>query len=373
MQQKAGQYITAKESQENPGERRTAHEVERDYQQQQQQKVAWISRFFGQFGDEVTIFAGLICNPETQKKEFKDFQKDLEENDEITPELLKKLADQPQGQLIEDMTQKRTQTMVQAAPMIKASPFWDQYGFEKELATRMLGKEIVDKYMNKQGIDPNNELKQMRMQIEENDTIRNGGSIPVADDDHHPTHLKWLVTDLDRSEPGIDAKVKSGQILDEPQVLDNHMAAVKHGDAHVQKWEQQATANKNQTEIQGAEKFKKRLEQSSAKADLWLKQAKQAKDAKEAQAKEAASQPVLPQMMGQGQPQGGGQPMSPDLLKSWINHYDIMRQIEELSGLTPHQENGAKPVPSGSAASSQPPSSNRLENTLTPQAGDVTQ
>jgi len=356
-QQKAGTYIVSKPSQYNvQGGKKTAHEVERDWQKEQQDKAAWLKRFFGQFGDEVSMIARKVGTPDTRDEEAKKFQKDLEESDGITKELLKKLVEQPQGQMIEDMTQKRTQTMVQAMPQVQASPFWDHYGFEREVATRTIGKETVDKYMNKNGIDPNSELKNLRQQMDENGMIRNGDSPPVADDDHHPTHLKWLVTDLDKSEPKIDQKVKSGEILQTPEVLDNHQTAIKHGDAHVEKWERQAQIRNAGEELKQAGQFKGRLAQSQQKQDAWLKASKDRKDRMEKQQAEQAQQQqqILPQLM-QGMGATQVRPIDPDVLKSYVNHFDILPnwlkpQVVEASGfqVPPNANdgngNGEKPL-----------------------------
>lgn len=354
-QQKAGTYLVAKPSQFNVQGKKTAHEVERDFQKEQQDKAAWLKRFFGQFGDEISMIMRKVGAPDTRDDEAKNFQKDLEENDGITPELLAKLIDQPQGQLIEDMTQKRTQAMTQALPMVNASPFWNHLTYEKEVATRTLGKETVDRHFVKNGIDPNDELKNVRQQMEENGMIRDGDSPPVADDDHHPTHLKWLVTDLDRSEPKIDQKVKSGEILQTPEILDNHQTAIKHGDAHIQKWENHAAQMNNQEDAKTAAQFKGRLAQSQQKQDGWLKSSVDHKQKQEQAQQEQQQQPQLQQLMQGMGGQAQAPRIDPELLKAFVNHYDklpdeLKRQVEIASGFQPVEkatnssENGEKPL-----------------------------
>jgi len=359
-QQTAGQYILSKPSQEGPNKDRTAHEVERDWQQQMKQQMAWLKRFFGQFGDMMTMIAGKAGSPDTSDEEAKKWQEDLADNDGITPELLKKLVEQPQGQLIDDMTQSRTNAMVQALPMVQASPNWDHVGYEKEVSIRMLGKETVDKYFKSGAVDPNDEAENMSQQLDENDAIRLGGSRPVSGRHNHKVHLKTLVTALDSSEPKIDQKVKSGQILQEPEILDNHQTAIKHGDAHVAMWEKQASITKNQAELQLANQYKGRLEQSQQKLDAWLKTAAEMKkQLQDRQAEEAKQPPPPPPQNGQKPP------MDEDLLKAWVTHYkdlpeEMKRQVEEASGFTP-VNNAAPPTPNGS------------ENPLTASRQGVTQ
>jgi hypothetical protein len=360
-QQVGGQYILSKPSQEGPNKDRTAHEVERDWQQQMKQQMAWLKRAFGQFGDMMTMIAGKAGSPGTGDEEAKEWQEDLEENDGITPELLKKLVNQPQGQLIDDMTQSRTNAMVQALPMVQASPNWDHVGYEKEVATRMLGKETVDKYFKENATDPNDEIENTNQQLDENDAMRNGGSRAVSGRHNHRVHLKWLVTALNSAEPKIDQKVKSGEILQTPEILDNHQTAIKHGDAHVAEWQKQAEATKNGAEMKESEQFKGRLEQSQQKLDGWLKAAvEMKKKMQEQQQADQQQQPPQPQQNGQA-PKGQ---MAPDLLKEYVKHLpdlpiDIQIQIETLSGLNPSKEPAAR--------------KNGSEKPLTPQRQGVTQ
>jgi hypothetical protein len=338
-EQKFGQYIAQKPSRVDPKKEKTATETRVEEKQDMQTEAAWLKRLFGQFGDEVSLIARKAGDPSSRDDEAKAWRKDLEDNDGITPELLKKLVNQNQGQMIEDLTQQRTVALIQAAPFIMQSQFFDKYKYQRELATRTIGKELTDRFMFKNGIDPNDEAAQINYQLMENDTIRNGGSLPAVANHDHRSHLKTVVGTLDRSEPRLEAKVKDGSALQEPELIDNWEALVKHGDGHVHHWGQQAAAVKNEDELKEVGGFKNRLAQSDKKIQKALEDLKAQKKQREG---EMAKRPQM--MPG---PQGPGQQMPMELLKAWVAHYkelkpDLQRQLEIMSGMKPHQGgNGA--------------------------------
>lgn len=355
-EQSFGQYIPQKPSQTDPHKEKTATEITTEARRDEISRSQWLKRHFKQFGHEMTLIAKKAGDPDTSDTEAKAWQEDMAEKDGITPELLKKLVNQPQGVIVQDMTQELTGKMVQALPMIRQSPNWDQNGVEKEVSTRVLGKEFVDRYYRPAGTDPQEEAKAMQTQDLENVSMVNGGNPVPAPGDYHRGHLKYLVAHLDRDEPQIEQQAQGGQIDQAPQVLDNWATAIKHGDGHVHYWEQQAGANKNQEELTEAGKFKGRLAQSQEKHDAILKgvveraQQRQKQQQQQPQQQPAAApqqqSPNGSQPEAKGEREWGGltEKIVTALIAQWTDlRPEIRTQLEERLGFTPETKSTATP------------------------------
>jgi hypothetical protein len=374
IEQSVGAYIPRKDPAPGTttGQKKTAHEVALEAQRETQQKAEWLERFFTQFGHEMSIVAKRLGNPDTKDQVAKDFQKDLEENDDITPDLLKKLVEQPQGMVIADLTQMRTQTLIQMAPILKQSRFIDQFKLEHELSMRVLGKELTDRLMFKNGIDPNDEAKQVRDQIHEIAAIKTGESMNVVDDDNHKIHTRYLRSDLERGEPKMLQEAAAGTL--NPSTLDNWATLIKHGDAHVAKWEAQLKGTGRRSrrrlyadpqEVAELQQHKAGLKQSQDRHDQALKlmlahkaRADQAQAQGHPQAGIQAPPQGVPGPTASGGQRGDGKPpertwggMTERVLTAWVGQYELLTpniraQLEKISGLQPDpvSSNGQQPV-----------------------------
>src|SRR4029077_21260777 len=95
------------------GKEKTAREVSIEAQRDAITRSGWLKRFFGQFGDEITIIANKAGNPDTKDEEAVKLRELLAEKYGVTDDDWEDLTHQHQGQMIDDLTTARTQALVQ--------------------------------------------------------------------------------------------------------------------------------------------------------------------------------------------------------------------------------------------------------------------
>jgi hypothetical protein len=233
MENAVGEYVSDLPADPvNPEKKeRTATGERIDYQREQQQTVAFVARFLGQFFDMVQAMQKRLCNPETNDEEAQAFQKDLQAIDGLQPDEIKILAKSATAEVVQDLAAQRNQQMDAIAQKYMGNPNVNQMKLLDYDIAAMSSPAVADELILPQGYDPTVKAENVRQQIIENATIQTGESVPISPRDEDKDHLDLLVGAIKHAMPGL--MNKSINDPDLPQLLDNLNAALRHGDAHV--------------------------------------------------------------------------------------------------------------------------------------------
>lgn len=210
---------------------RTATEASIDAQRDQQAKVAYLARFWGQFADLVNSMQRKMSDPETIDEEAKAFQAELKEAG-LTEEEIKALADAPAAE-VQDLSDMNSQKIIAAAQTLTGNPRIDQEKLLRRYVTALTSALIADDLILQDAIDPTVEAENVRQQMIENEMFMLGTSMNVSPRDNHEVHLKTGLSQLQEAAPKI-AKIA----VNAPEILDHISAALVHFNAHVQMWQQ---------------------------------------------------------------------------------------------------------------------------------------
>lgn len=337
-----GAYLVEKRGEEaDPHETATAASIRA--RKEQQQSVAFLQRFFGQFANMVSLMTRRACNPDTADEEAKDYQDKLRKAG-LSDEMIAKLADMPAIEVVHDLAQTQNDAVIELCGMLLKSPFANQKKVWAKLATAKTNARIADELLLKDQFDPREEAEQARLQILEIAAIRTGESIMVVPTDLHPIHLKVLVGDMANAAP----KIASNPLEAVPQLLDNMNAGIMHGLAHCMAWEQQAKTIDDPDALAQIEKYRQFFDETEAMlvdlAQRLKARQEQAQPAPGAQPQQPGPGGAAPQPGGPQQPPGPGEPagyLGDHLgkISTTISYKDappsIKRQIEFHAGFTP--------------------------------------
>jgi hypothetical protein len=254
-EQAANAYIPNKLSGLDQNRDRTATEASIDAQRDQQAKVAYLARFWGQFADLINSMQRKLADPETIDEEAKAFQAELLEAG-LTPEEIKALADAPAAE-VQDLSDMNDQKMIAAAQALNGNPRIDQEKLLRRFVTALTSPIIADDLILPDGIDPTVESENFRQQMIENEMFMLGTSMNVSPRDNHEVHLKTGLSQLQEAAPKM-AKLA----VNAPEVLDHIGAALIHFHAHVFEWQKAgATDEQLQPYLESIQKAEQLLEQ----------------------------------------------------------------------------------------------------------------
>jgi hypothetical protein len=319
-QQAVGQYLPNNLT-NNEGEReKTAREVSVDYQREAEAKVAFLSRFWGQFADLISAMQRKLLDPETNDDTAKALQLELAEQG-ISAEEMKEFANAPAAEVVQDLTQIQNQQIIAVAAKYGGNPFINQRELMIRDITAMASPSIAsDLVLPDQGVTTS-VLEAARAQIIETESIMQGAEgMPVSDRDDHDTHLKVIIPDLQKAISGAQ------QIGIQPDGLGKIAVGQTHAQAHVQRWE---AINGDPKIIQQYNKILAQIDQDLKKLSISVAQKQVQQQDQQAQAQQAQQQ----QASGQAPPQSVAK-----VLESF-NYKDapesIKRQIEQQLGFVP--------------------------------------
>lgn len=286
-QHAVGQYLPNNLTNDEGEREKTAREVTVDYQREAEAKVAFLSRFWGQFADLISAMQRKLLDPETTDKDAKQLQQDLKEQG-ITDDELKEYANAPAAEVVQDLTQIQNTQIMAVAQKYGSNPSINQRELMMRDISAMASPTIAESLvLPEQGIETN-ALEATRAQIIETESIMNGApGIPVSDRDMHMIHLNVIIPDLQQ------AMTQGMQMGIHPEMLGKLSVGLTHGQAHVARW----------TAIGGDPKQIKQYSQSLEQIDAQLKKisiqvaqsmAQQQDQQAMAQAQSPPQQPQLP-------------------------------------------------------------------------------
>lgn len=325
-QQRVGQYLPSQLTNNEGMRDKTAKEVSIDFQREAEAKVAFLSRFWGQFADLISAMQRKLLDPETTDKCAKELQADLKLSG-ISDAEMKEFANAPAAEVIQDLTQiQNTQIMAVAA----------KYGNDPDVNTRelkirdiaaMASPAIAEAILLPPKDVQANVLESARQQMLETEAMNMGSpGMPVSPRDDHKVHLDVLLPDL------MQAIQKGIQIGMHPQDLGKVAAGLTHAQGHLQVWGQAAQGSKPmQKVISGYAKALAEVDKQLKKLAMTVAQTMNQQQDASMQQQAAAQAPAPP---------------SPDMIKAWVQLYpnatsSIKRQIEQALGFAPAPDNEA--------------------------------
>lgn len=318
LEQAAGAYISDLTG--DDGGESTATEEQIRARREQQFKIAFLSRAWGQHSDLIWIIQNRLVDPESTDDIAKELQRELKE-DGLLPEEIKKLAQTTAAEVIQDMTAEENSKTVAAYQVFANDPAVDQYKLKIRTMSAMVSPQFAkDVLLDPQGLQAN-EVEAFRQQIGEIEDMIDGASVPVSPRDPHELHLKTGLSEMKRGFPNLPHS---------PQLMDAYTLVLNHLQAHADMWKQNGG---NPAEIKQYEDAVKMFD--AALMDLAKMKQKMVRE----QEGGVQAQGAPPQ--GQN-PQGDpGQPTEAHLIKisETMNYKDvpesIKRQIEAAAGFQP--------------------------------------
>lgn len=354
----------------------TATEKRIDYTRELQSKAAFIARFAGHFAEMIGMMQRAMCNPETNDEEAMAFQKEVLGDAKkgikgiCTEEELQEWAQSPAAEVLQDLTAQESQAKIAAAndPELIQSPLIDQKKRIEMKLEAMLPIPLAQSLLRDDAVNPDDETEQIQKQIGETEDILDGASQPVADRDNHEIHLKWLLPDMQKGGAKLQARAQQDpqSMVNDPKIgetLDHFQTGIKHGDAHVMKWERQG-GNPQQIAPykESLAAMQKQLDDFfTSLQKMRLQQQQEKMKAAATMASQAPQMPAsAPQPNGTAQDSGDSKIVdarfSEKIAASWIGQYDKLQQpektrLEQITGLSPEQdETGAGSLPDNGSA-----------------------
>lgn len=327
----AGAYIPDRIATEGDKRDRTAEEVRIDASREQEAKIAFLARAWGQIANMISTIQRRLCKKGTSDEVAKQLQKDLKDGG-FTDEEIQEIANVPAAEVVQDLSTVQGQQIQQVAMKYRGDPSIDQQKLMRYDITAMSTPQLADDIIIPQN-DHTIEAEEVRMQLLENAAMSAGESVNISPRDKHDIHAKVCLSEVQRSAPGI-VKAVQADIKNAP-MLDTVNAALMHTQAHIDAWKQQGAKPEQLKPYQDAIDMADKMLQEFAK-----KLAEQAQQA-----------PTMP--ADASQPQGGANmpPADPNapqqihpeehMLKitSSIKYEDappsIQAQIEAAAGFVP--------------------------------------
>lgn len=321
-QQRVGQYLPNQLT-NNVGEReKTAKEVTVDYQREAEAKVAFLSRFWGQFADLVSAMQRKLLDPKTTDKAAKELQAELLMSG-ISREEMKEFANAPAAEVIQDLTQIQNQQILMVAQAYAQDPDINTRELKIRAISAMASPAIAEALVLPPKDVQANVVEAAREQMIETEAIQSGSpGMPVSPRDNHKVHLDIILPDL------LQGVGNAGKVGIDPPGLGKLAAGLTHAQAHLQAWMGAGAPKKL---LKPYETAIKQIDDALKKLSINV-----AKGMAEQQDQQAQAE-------GQAQEQAQGQaPMNPDVIKALTSIYtspesvgSIKRQIEKILGLTP--------------------------------------
>jgi hypothetical protein len=356
LESAVGEYIPNLPDPVQPGKKdRTATGERIDFQREQEQTVAFVARYLGQFFDMVQPIQRRLCDFETTDEEAKELQKELQEIDGLTQEEIETLAEASTAEVVQDLAAQRNQQMDAIAQKYTGNPNVNQIKLLDYDISAMSSPQVADDLILKDAVDPTVAAEQVRQQIIENTSIQSGNSVNISPRDDDKEHLDVIVGEIKQAVPGLMKKQVNDPDL--PQLLDNLNAVLIHGEAHIKSWAQKL--GKNPQAVAPYEKFFQEADKNLTKLASIVQESKQQQMAQQgAQQQPQVSPPgSQPPQQGAPAPQGQSQEptyggMSEKVTTAWIGQYDKLpdqekRKLEAKAGLgaLQPQEVAAQPNP----------------------------
>lgn len=318
-QHAVGQYLPSSVVNDQGDREKTAKEVSVDVQREAEAKVAFLSRFWGQFADLISMMQRGLLDPDTNDKQAKELQAELEEAG-VTREDMDEFANAPAAEVVQDLTQIQSQMIAMVAAKYSGNPQVNQ----RELMTRdisaMTSPSIAaELILPEQGIATNviEAVRQQMMETEAMMSPANDQGVPVSPRDDHENHLKVLLSDLGKSVGQL------GQMGGHPEVLGKLALGLTHAQGHIQWW----------TQNKGDPKMIKPYSDAVVQIEKSLKKAAIATAQQMSQMQDMAGQQQMQQQQQAQQPP----PLPPDeMLKMYKDAPEkVRRQIEQRLGFEP--------------------------------------
>lgn len=231
-QQAVGAYLPNVLTGDQGTREKTAREVSVDYSRENEAKVAFLSRFWGQFADLVSMIQRNLLDPETMDKDAKALQNYLMEEG-ITREDMDEYAKMPAAEVVQDLTQAENQQMLAVSAKYTGNPNIDQRKLMQKDITALAGSRVADELILPDQELQVGDIEGIRQQMLETEAIMTGApGIPVSPRDPHVTHLKVLLPDLQQG-----MQTASGGA--HPEQLGKLAAGIAHAQGHTQVMEEQ--------------------------------------------------------------------------------------------------------------------------------------
>jgi len=348
-QQRVGQYLPNQLTNNEGMRDKTAKEVTVDYQREAEAKVAFLSRFWGQFADLVSAMQRKLLDPETTDKCAKELQAELRLSG-VTKEEMEEFANAPAAEVIQDLTQIQNQQILMVAAKYGNDPDINKRELKIREISAMSSPAIAEALMLPPRDVTANVIESARAQMQETEDMNMGApGLPVSPRDDHKTHLDVVIPDL------LQAVANASQVGIDPPSLGKLAAGLTHAQAHLQMWTQ-AGADKSTIKpyVAGLKQVDDILKKLSIKAAQGMAQQQ---DQQAQAAGEAAKQ--------------AQQPVSPDVMKLLVSLYpntvgSIKRQIEQILGLKPADPNEADVEAAKEATFKHPDLPEKVANMATP-------
>jgi hypothetical protein len=236
-QHAVGQYLPSAVMNDQGDREKTAREVSIDAQREAEAQVAFLSRFWGQFADLISMMQRALLDPDTIDKDAKALQAELKESG-ITDEEMKEFANAPAAEVVQDLTQIQNQQIALVAARYGNDPNINKRELMIRDISGMTSPAVAEALiLPEQGMATNiiEAVRQQMMETEDIMSPTNDQGIPVSPRDDHENHLKVLIPDLGKAIQAI------GQMGGHPAVLGKLALGLTHGQGHIQWWTQMGT------------------------------------------------------------------------------------------------------------------------------------
>lgn len=225
----AGAYIPDKITMAGEGRDKTATEASIDASRENEAKIAFLARAWGQFADMISTIQKRLCRKDSSDEVAKQVYKDLIDGG-LTDDEIKELAETPAAEVVQDLSTVQNQQIGAVAQAYTGNPSVDQQKLLRYAITAMSTPQIADDLIIPQN-DHTIEVEEVRQQLQENEDMSSGASMPVSPRDKHDIHLKVLLSEIQRTAPMIVKAVQSDPA--NAPMLDNVSTALVHAQAHI--------------------------------------------------------------------------------------------------------------------------------------------
>lgn len=321
-EQYVGSYISDLHGQDQ-GPHATATEEQIRAQREQQSRIAFLSRAFGQHAELMSVIQKRLLDKETSDKCAKDLQKENKEYG-ITDDEIEEFLSSITSEQSQDVSTSQNQELLAAYQLFKDDPNFDQHKLRSMVSSAVVNSQFTkDTLLDEQGMQVN-EIEAYRAATGENEDMIQGASVPASPRDPHETHLKVHLGEIKN---GLASVAQNP----DPKVMDSLNLMLRHvEDGHISLWEQ-AGGEKSQIKpySDAANLFEKAL--------VKVAEGSQKTSNDQSAAQTPPPQPGTPQ--GAPDAQAGQSAVDPaDFVKMYVDDgtpESIKRQIEAGLGLKP--------------------------------------
>lgn len=229
-EQLVGAYISDLHG-EDAGPHPTATEEQIRAQREQQFKIAFLARAYGQHSELISIMQKRLLDKETTDEFAKTLQDRVKEEG-ILPEDIEDFLKSSSAEISQDLSTSQNQAIIQAYSIFNGDPAFDQYKLKDMVASAMVSPQFAkDVLLDEQGVQAN-EIEAFQKATGENEDMIDGASHPVSPRDPHEQHIK---NHLGEVQKGLGVLAKTG----DPKTMDAINIMLRHvEDGHIKTWEQ---------------------------------------------------------------------------------------------------------------------------------------